>query len=374
MFGVSMVFITTMTYMALYAVERFGVQDAVAGFAASSFILGGALVRILSGKYLDFIGRRRLLIICLIVFLACCLLYPFVGDFAGLIALRVVHGMAFGGSGTALTASVVDLVPRSRRSEGVGYFGAASTISTALGPLAAVQLSSTAGPDAVFWFISGAAVVALGAALLARFPERQPSPEERARRFRISLSDIFDPDALPPALVMFIAATGYAGVVTYLNTSLLERGLLTAASVFFVAYAAGMLVVRLVAGRLQDTRGDNTVVLPLFGLFITSLVLLALADHTWVVIVAGVIGGIGFGGITPALQVIGVSRARPERLGIATSTHYLMLDAGVAVGPVVFGLLIPVIGFAGMYLTLAVLGVLAAGLYWRVHGRLIAGA
>lgn len=369
MFGVSMVFITTMTYMALYAVERFGVQDAVAGFAASSFILGAALVRIVSGKYLDFIGRKRLLLIALIVFLACCLVYPLTWDFTSLVGLRLLHGMAFGGAGTALTASVVDLVPRARRSEGVGYFGAASTISTALGPLAAVQLSGMFGADAVFWFISGASLVALGAVLLGRFPERTPTPEEHARRFRLSLSDVLDPDALPAALVLFLAASGYAGVVTFLNTALLERGMVTAASLFFVAYAAGMLLVRLFAGRIQDTRGDNTVMLPLFALFILSLVMLAVAEHTWVVLAAGVLGGIGFGGITPALQVIGVTRARPERLGIATSTHYMMLDLGVAIGPVVFGLLIPLVGYTGMYLALAVTGTLAVVLYWLVHGR-----
>ena len=180
---------------------------------------------------------------------------------------------------------------------------------------------------------------------------------------------MLDPDALPPALVLLLAASGYAGVVTFLNTALLERGMVTAASLFFVAYAAGMLLVRLFAGRIQDTRGDNTVMLPLFALFILSLVMLAVAEHTWVVLAAGVLGGIGFGGITPALQVIGVTRARPERLGIATSTHYMMLDLGVAIGPVVFGLLIPLVGYTGMYLALAVTGTLAVVLYWLVHGR-----
>lgn len=47
----------------------------------------------------------------------------------------------------------------------------------------------------------------------------------------------------------------------------------------------------------------------------------------------------------------------------------VLLLAGVAIGPVVFGLLIPLAGYTGMYLALAATGLVSAGLYWLVHGR-----
>lgn len=61
--------------------------------------------------------------------------------------------------------------------------------------------------------------------------------------------------------------------------------------------------------------------------------------------------------------------AGPERIGIAMSTHYLMLDAGVAIGPVLFGFLIPLVGYQGLYLALAGDVLAAVVLYWFVHGQ-----
>jgi predicted MFS family arabinose efflux permease len=365
--GASVVFVTLMTFMALYAMQLFGVHDAAAGFAASAFILGSALTRVFVGKYVDSIGRKRLIVIALVLYTACSALYPVAWSYPALIALRIVHGGAFGAISTAITTAVVSMVPPARRGEGMGYFLAASTFAMALGPLVAVQLSENVGPATVFLFTGVASVLALVAALLARLPERTVGAQER--RFSLRPADVLDPDALPVSLAVLLCSFGYAGIVTYLNPFLLERGMTTAASLFFVVFAAGMLVVRLVSGRQQDQRGDNVVILPLTALFGASLVLLGLAEATWQVVAAGVLAGMGYGGLLPSLQVVAVTRARPERIGIAMSTHYLMLDAGVALGPVVFGLLIPVAGYQGLFMALALSTGASMVVYWFVHGR-----
>ena len=76
--GAYIVFVALMTFMALYAADRFQANDTAAGFAASSFVVGAGLVHLVIGKYLDFIGRKRTLIISLIVFTVSSLLYPLV--------------------------------------------------------------------------------------------------------------------------------------------------------------------------------------------------------------------------------------------------------------------------------------------------------
>ncbi|WP_168199827.1 MFS transporter [Citricoccus sp. SGAir0253] len=367
--GVALVFMTLMTYMALYAGERFGARDVAAGFAASAFILGSALARIVLGKYLDVIGRKRLLVSALLVYVACSALYPLAGAYGVLVALRVVQGAAFGAATTAVTAGVLQMVPPSRRGEGMGYFLTASTVANGVGPLLAVQLSTAHGPAPVFLLVLGASVLALGAAVVLRVPELAGGPPPHARRFRLRPGDVLDPDALPVALVILIVSFGYAGIATYSTPFLLQAGLGTAASLFFVALATGMLTVRLFSGRLQDRRGPNAVILPLGALFTVALVLLGVATEPWLVITAGLLAGLGYGGASPTLQVVAATRARPERLGIATSTHYLLLDTSIAFGPVVFGALIPLIGYRGHFLVLAATVLAGVVLYWFVHGR-----
>src|SRR5699024_10997435 len=99
--GSYLVFISLMTFMALYAAERFQANDTAAGFASSSFVIGAGLIRLVIGKYLDFIGRKRTLLIALSVYVLSSLLYPFIDFYGLLIVLRIVQGTMFGIISTA---------------------------------------------------------------------------------------------------------------------------------------------------------------------------------------------------------------------------------------------------------------------------------
>src|SRR5699024_10514824 len=129
--GAYIVFISLMAFMAVYATQRFGVGDTAAGFASSSFVVGAVVVRLFIGKYLNFLGRKRTLLTNLGIFVACSLLYPLTDVFSLLIVIRVVQGAAFGIISTTVTATVLDLIPVQRRSEGLGYFSLAATLGTA---------------------------------------------------------------------------------------------------------------------------------------------------------------------------------------------------------------------------------------------------
>ena len=367
--GISVVFISLMTYMALYAVRLFAVSETAAGFAASSFILGAAVVRLALGKFIDLIGRRRMLLIALVVVLGCCLLYPVALSYPALLGVRLLHGAAFGTASTAITAVAIALIPPARRSEGLGYFGLSATIATAVGPLVAVPMSLYLDPVWMFAFVAGIAALTLVCLLLMRVPERAVTAAERASVWRIRARDLIDPQALPVSLVVLLCSGGYSMIMTYLTPFLVLQDQALAATVFFVLFAVTMMLVRLVAGRLQDTRGDNAVIPVTILSFAAALVLLALSQQWWAVVVSAVLAGIGFGGLLPCLQVVGVNRVTGDRVAIATSTHYLMLDGGIAIGPVVLGPLIVLTGYPGLFLAGAVLAVLGVVVYWWVHGR-----
>lgn len=74
-----------------------------------------------------------------------------------------------------------------------------------------------------------------------------------------------------------------------------ERGLSGPASLFFLLYALAALATRPITGRLYDTRGENVIFFPIFLLTALSLVLLAYAEHGWMLLLSGFILGVGFG-------------------------------------------------------------------------------
>lgn len=367
--GSYIVFVSLMTFMALYAAERFAVNDTAAGFAASSFVIGAGLIRLVIGKYLDFMGRRRTLLASLALLAGTSLVYAFVDSYALLIAFRILQGVAFGIISTAVTSVVLDVIPPTRRTEGLGYFGLAATLGMAIGPLTAVRISEIASAQWVFNFTAVCAAVGFLAVLPMRITEHTPAPEAYAQRWRLRGSDLLDVRVLPVAVIAFLSAIGYALITTYLPPFLVGRDMADTASIFFVVFALAMVLVRLFAGRLQDRRGENAVIPLALLCFGASLVLIAVADSMWLFLLAAVLGGFGQGGAVPSLQSVGIGRTTHDRVPIATSTHYLSLDAGIAVGPVALGFLIPLAGYQGLYFAGAAILVLSIGLYWLTHGR-----
>ncbi|WP_295626804.1 MFS transporter [uncultured Corynebacterium sp.] len=377
-----LVFYLLVTTMALYAVRQFGVSDAAGGFASSAFVVGATLARLVSGYLVDTFGRRRILLAALAIVAAACALYLPTGSFALLIAVRIIHGIAYAFASTAVMAIVQSVIPPARRAEGTGYFALGSTLATAVGP--ALGLFVVGHFDYATLYAGSLAVAAAGLVLgfflrsadrvgdgerEAGQPEGPEGPEPAARRPRPTLADVAHPAVVPIGCFMLLVGLGYAGIITYLNGYAEQRDVATGAGLFFVAYAAAMLVTRFTLGRVQDSRGDNIVVY--FGLisFIAALVLLAVATVDWQVVVAGVLTGLGYGTLMPAAQAIAVRVVPGDKLATGISTLLLLLDVGVGIGPVILGLVATSAGFGAMYGVLAVIVGLAAVFYHFVHGR-----
>ncbi|WP_411719914.1 MFS transporter [Mycetocola sp.] len=367
-FFIAMVFYLLMTTMALYAVERFDANDVGAGVASSSFILGAVIARIFAGKFLDFVGRRRMILLALLVYVIAGILYIPADNLALLLGIRTLHGIAFGVASTAIAASVMSLIPPGRRGEGTGYFGISVTLATAVGPFLAVVLIQSVTYEALFVLCSACAAVAFVLALFLRLPEYPPTPEQVATQWRMRPTDLFEPAALAVGSVAFLAGLGWSGVLAFLNSFAIEEGLVSAASVFFLIYAAAVLFSRLVVGRVQDRFGDNAAVYPTLLAYAVGLALLAWSPNSFVLAASAVFIGLGFGALLPCTQAIVVTMSPPHRIGVTTSTFYFLLDAGTGVGPLLLGLLLAVTGFHGMYAVLAVVILLSAVLYHFVHG------
>ncbi|MDY0394567.1 MFS transporter [Virgibacillus halophilus] len=109
---------------------------------------------------------------------------------------------------------------------------------------------------------------------------------------------------------------------------------------------------------------------PAFISFAIGLVILSQAHIVgWFILLAGIFVGLGYGSFTSSGQAIAVKESPAHRTGLATSTFYIFLDGGAGIGPTVLGIFIPVLGFNGLYLAMAVLVAVSGVLYYFLHGR-----
>ncbi len=305
----------------------------------------------------------------LMVFVLCSGAYLLVNDYEVLVVLRMIHGAAMGFGHTALNAGVFSLIPRSRRGEGAGYYTTANSLPQALGPLLGLQLSHVLGFDAVFVSATVIASAALVMGLLIQLPEISVRRQQLRYQFALKPEDIIDRQALPVAMVALLTSAAFGPVLTFLDSFSQSEGMENIASLYFLIFAATVLLTRLFIGRIQDRFGDNAALYPALVSFVVSLALLAGVPHEVGILLSAILAGVGNGAMLPVLQAIIASAVAAKRISIGISTLYIVADTGLGLSPLVMGLLVEISGYRLMFAVGA--GLILAGLvlYWFLHGR-----
>lgn len=316
----------------LFAVAVLRVETSQVGYLTGIFTLAAVLIRPLAGYALDSIGRRPVYLWALVGFALMASSYQFATAFVWLLALRMLHGLAWGIATTGGGTAAADLLPASRRGEGVGYFGMSMTLAMALGPLFAIPLATQELWSALFTLSGGLAVVALVVALLIRFP-RLPR-----RRPKITWSSFVEPRVLPVGIITFLSTMAYGSIVSYITLYSDQIGIANS-GLFFLIYAVSMSLSRPTAGKIQDARGPVPVLTTGLISMMAGLLLLALSRELILFSAASVLLGIGMGCVMPSLQTMVINLVEPERRGVANSTYFSALDLGIGTGAMLLGAL-----------------------------------
>ena len=348
----------------------YGAPASAAGLAASIFIIGALIARIIAGSVMDRVGRKRMLLIGIAVEVACSALYLLGIGFAPLFVLRFAHGFSYGCCSTTIGTVVTALVPAKRKGEGVGYYMLSTTLGAAIGPFLGMFLSQNVGYTVLFATAAVVAVVGLLFIVSLKVPEivRKAKSSAAADDGAAGgaggfVSKIIEPSAVSIGLMCGVLFFCYSSLLTFLTPFAEENDLTTASSFFFVAYAAATFVTRPFTGKQFDRKGDRVVMVPAFIAFTIGMALLSNVHHPAAMLVAAALMGYGAGTVQSSALALAVRMAPPEKLSLANSTFYALLDVGVGVGPLILGIVEPFWGYRGLFLSMAVLSVVAFALY-----------
>lgn len=376
-----------MVVVADYAMKTYGAPPSVAGLAASIFIIGALIARFLSGGLMDRIGRKRLLVAGAAVEAVLSVLYLVNLGLPLLFALRLAHGIAYGACSTAIGTIVTALVPDARKGEGVGYYMLSVTLGAAIGPFLGMFLTQNAGFPALFAVTAAVAALGLLAAASLRVPKSPASPkavaakarsiaqaerDERAGGFRVPrprLGSYVERSVVPISAVCALLFFCYSSLLAFLTPFAAERGLEAPASVFFVVYAIATFVTRPFTGKLFDRKGDRVVMVPAFIAFVCGMALLATVYRPPAMLIAAALLGFGVGTVQASGLALAVRIAPDDRLSLANSTFYILLDVGVGVGPLLLGTVQPLWGYAGLFTAMAGVAVVALAAYLFVSRK-----
>ncbi|WP_342603588.1 MFS transporter [Peribacillus sp. FSL E2-0159] len=366
-FFLFLTFYVLMVTLTIYTMDNFHASQAQAGLASSIFVLGAVLVRPIAGEKIDKIGRRKMLLGSLVLFLIASIGYFLVNGLSLLLIDRLIHGFAFGLATTATGTIAADIIPNERRGEGTGYFAMSTNLAMAFGPFIGLLITQHFSYSIIFYAASLFAGFSLVASLFMKVPEGEKGGASPQKGFKIS--DYFEKRALPISIFIGFAGFTYSSILSYLTSFAKEMDLMDAASFFFVVFAVFLLASRPFTGRMFDVKGENAVIYPSLLLFAVGMVILSQSHHGITLLIAGAFIGVGYGTFQSSCQAISIKEAPSNRMGLATSTFFTMYDFGIGVGPFLLGFLIPFTGFKGLFIGMSIFAFVLIGIYYLAHGK-----
>ncbi|MDT2856163.1 MFS transporter [Lactococcus lactis] len=353
------------------AMERYHASASIAGILSGIFIVGGFIARLWAGNNMKHLGAKKLLYIGTLIYFLLTFAYFFVHSVVLLLILRLVHGLGFGIAATASGTLAGAIIPSSRRGEGIGYYALSVTLSSAVGPFLSMFLYRTSGFYSLIWLSALLLFIALVGIFFIHVEKTTDSSNSVDNKVhkKFAWSNYFEKEALPISLIAFLIGISYSSILSFMDAYARNIHLSEAASFFFLVYAITVLLSRPITGRVFDGFGDNFVMYPTYLFFALGLLLIGFAHSGWMLLLAAIFIGLGYGSFSPFGQAIAIRNSEAHRLGITTSTFFGFMDMGVGFGPFILGMFMPLLGYRNLYFASAILALLIAVIYHFVHGR-----
>ena len=356
--------------VASYTKEVYHASDSVAGLVSGLFIIGSLIGRFATGKYVNKIGPKRILLIGLAFLLITQLCYFIEGSLSFLMFTRLINGIATGITTTATGTIAAYVTPSERKSEGISLFSLSLVIGAAIGPFFGLLLINSFPIKLLFFIclICGIVSFIISFFVNVKFEITNETSTPTTKHKGFNLSNYIAKEAVPVAIIMLIAGLTYSSILTFLQFFAKEIDLVSLASYFFIFYAIASLITRPIAGRLMDKKTENVVAYPSFILLFLTFLVLSLTHSGWMLVLAGLLLGAGYGNISSCMQAIAIKVSPPTKYGIATSTYFIGLDLGLGFGPYVLGFATSTMTYAQLYGVMAVVVIITLIIYYLVHG------
>ncbi|MCC6647614.1 MAG: MFS transporter [Polyangiaceae bacterium] len=302
------------------------------------------------GRIMDTRGRRQVLLVGGGVATLCSAGYFLVTGFGPLVfALRVVHASAEAMLFAALFAFASDIVPESRRIEGIALFGVSGLIPMAIGAALSDVIIQRGGYGPVFLVATISAL--LGALATLPLVDAPRAPGEPPRGVWASVKQR---DLLPLWACGLAFATSLAAPFAFMKTYASAHGNGDVAP-YFSAYGVAAALVRVFFGRAPDRLGPKPVLFPSMLAYVAGLLALRLGDGPRVMEISGFLCGVGHGFVFPIILGMVVTRARERERGAALSVFTALFDLGNVIGGPLLGVVARGAGYGAMFVTAAAL-------------------
>ena len=347
----------------LYLRDTFCADKQLIGIILSGYTITALLIRPFGGFIVDSFPRKMVLLICYFLFFVFFAGYIIAGTLLIFAIIRSLHGFAFGAVTVANSTMAIDVLPPSRRNEGIGYYGVSNNLAMAIGPSISMYLYDHHF-DANLIFIISLAAAAIG--LFTNISIKAPNKEQSKSKQPVSLDRFILTNAMPEALMVIFFSFAYGILSTYLAIyGKDEIGIEGGSGLFFTILAIGLIAARIFSAQWVK-RGQLTLNIGV-GMVITIIGFLLFTfwrDISGFYLSAVVLGA-GYGAMCPSFQAVFVNLAHNNRRGTANSTYLTSWDLGLGIGVLIGGAIAQRLSYHDAYIVAVAVCILGTVIFFR---------
>ncbi len=346
----------------LYLSETFGATKDMIGLVLSGYTLTALLCRPFSGYFIDSFPRKRVLMICYAAFAIFFAGYLAAGTLLLFTIVRTLHGGPFGAVTVANSTVAIDVLPSSRRNEGIGYYGLSNNLAMAIAPTFAIYIYTiTHNFELLFWL---ALIIAVLGWLVDSTVtiNRQPSA---VKPQKISLDRFFLERGWLLGVNMVFFGFCFGVMSNYLAIYGKQvLGMTGGTGTWFMLCSIGLILSRLQGGKaLRQGRLTHNA---------SEGMVISLIGYTLFIAMPNMVGyycsalliGLGNGHMWPAFQNMMISMAHHNERGTANSTILISWDVGMGLGVMAGGAIAEKLGYSTAFWTVVVVNAIGVALYF----------
>lgn len=331
----------------LYLSETFGATKDTIGIVLSGYTVAALIVRPFCGYVVDSFSRKKVLMLCLSGFAVFFAGYIAAGTILMFAICRTLHGGPFGAVTVANSTCAIDVLPSSRRNEGIGLYGLSNNFAMAIAPSIGIYLHNMVDSYMILFWI--AFVVAISAVLIA-WTIRLPEKDSIRNKEKLSLDRFFLTRAW--LLAINIAMFGFCWGVLSNYLAIYSKEVLSitgGTGTYFALLSMGLFSSRLQGrkalsqGKLTQNAAEGMLIsLVGFTLFVAI-------PHPVAYYLSAILIGLGNGHLYPAFLNMFVHVARHDQRGTANSSILTGWDLGFGIGCLLGGIVAEHFGYTATF-------------------------
>lgn len=335
----------------IYLSETFNASKDMIGLVLSGYTLVALITRPFSGFIADSFPRKKVLLVCLFLYFIIFGGYIVAGSLVLFAIFRTLHGGPFGASTVSNSTMAIDVLPPSRRNEGIGLYGLSNNLASAIAPTIGIYLHHYFHNfDILFW----TAFIVAG---IGFFNASRIVPQEKqiiASKTAISLDRFFLSRGWFLALNMCFFGFCWGVLSNYLAIYGKEHlGITEGTGTFFMLLSAGLIFSRLQGNKsLRDGKLTSNA---LKGILLSTVGYTLFIAYPSMIgyYTSGILIGLGNGHMWPAFQNMIINIAHHNERGTANSTILTSWDLGLGLGILLGGIVAEHFGYDSTFWMMA---------------------